>query len=381
MTRKIIFTLIMFFFLIGCTENPTVESDNHSENIPVEDSSETNNIENNQTDNMETEPLLHLEPIGESLRLLQLIDLSTDEQISCFELDLGIPAAFGDIVTINNSNYFAVEVIVESEDVEFFLDENGEIVGWSQAGMPSLYYMIFDTSLQVVYDVTFSDEGPSFNNGLSWKVIDDSFAVVFQEGNDILIYDVLTETSEMLFTALEGIFIQETGWISENKLFFIATMLGDETNQHYGVIDLETRQMDILLSSDFDTVAFDFSSPYLLLQEHGAALFTGGELQNEVIFLNVITGSYEAISLGNLESLHAVLSLDGQYIIAANDTHTFLRKYHIETHELVNEIPISPEAGYNSWAPRIIPIDFSAFRLVWTSDDTETNVSEMVFFE
>lgn len=340
------------------------------------------NVETPILDN-ENEPvsLLHLERVSEmDFQSLQLVNLSTGDVVATFDLELEVSAAVSGITTIENG-YFAVEIMEENEAVEFMRDTDGTIVGWSQMGVPSLRFLILDETLSVVDDIVFSDNGPEFSLGLAWRATADGFDVFFQEEEQFLTYNTATGKAETLFPVLEGMWIDKIAWVDENRLFFTASLLDDESNRHYGIINLVTNDMNILLANDFDAVSFDFVYPHMLLQEHGEALFRGEQLRNEVLILDVTTGMHEFVPLGNEESMHAILSLDGQYIVTTNEARTQLRKYSVADHELVLEVEISPQAGYDSWHPDIMAVGHNRYRLNWISDDTQTSISEMVHME
>ena len=357
MKRKYFSILTIGFvccMLIACTsreesEMPETDSEIAYENSEQEtvDSQELYLIWNDEIDNS-----------------VVLIDAISNERLLILTLD-----DEWEIIDIFNSNdgYFAlfVAIPISEEDVN---DEN--IFDFFSNFGDYVKYLILDEELNVIDELFITDERllsnwftiartsyTTFVDGqLMIYYVEDQlnfFALRDSDDNALRRYNLHTGTIDILFEIpYENLFIRAIRKIDNETVFFVFNQSVD-ADAKFGFLDLTTEELNTFNES-FDWAGwqdqFPFSGNHVLFNEAPDPNYlVPGQADNfvlargEVLIINVETRQRHFVGLPGLESMHATLSLDGQYIVTIDDAFTFFRKYDVITGSLIFEQEVNIE--------------------------------------
>ncbi|MCL1948902.1 MAG: hypothetical protein FWF59_04140 [Turicibacter sp.] len=377
---KEMFILLPMLFLVACQ---SISSDYSSESISNQTFPSNHEVKHEEVALSDEVGVFSLEIASlESPDTLLLINLTNQETEATYTLDLGNPAIFGNISEISGGGY-AVEIFEEGDYINFDLDSEGNIIGFSQTGIPPMRVFIFDNSLNLQKDITLETDTLIGIHPLSWQEAGNGFNVFFPSFQSFYKYSTNTSETTLLFSIEDGIFINSTHWVSDNLLFFDGHVINDEISTVFGTIDLSLNTYEILAQTDFEANQPVISTPWVLLSENPTGYFLRNEpWRSEVLLINAITGQTVYFQLNPWESARAILSLNGRYVVTVREDLGALRKYDIETGRLVSETDISLLADYGTMLNyHIIAIAENSYQLTAFTNDGESLHSTIIEME
>ena len=363
MKREIRFLLILvsvITILVACT---TLEN---QEDIPNQTAGSV------QSESTLPESFLELSMDFESFYSVTLTDLISGEELASFEVEEG--NLIHGIFHFDDS-YFALLVGYGTFTSGVFETPENEM----------LRYLIFDEGLNVIEEIFIADEylQNSFrhfrthvffenNELIVYYVVDWMQAYWSGEPQSLRRYNAHTGETKVLFEVEdENLSINQFWRVNDHIFAFTGSYLDDEINLYYGWIDLTANEM-IVFSEPFNLGKVTTAGAYVLLAEGidspNARLGIFEVTRGEVIVLNVETGDQRFIPLDGLESNLAQISFDGRHIVTFDEYNLMLKKYDINSGELVLEQAISIEGDV---LETIIPLTSNSYLIISGNRDSD----------
>ena len=328
-----------------------------------------------------------------------LLDLTTGERIAIYELNENMfehydftenvleNYYFSENIYVNfgetwilGSSYYAVEVIssglwdFEAGDFEIYpetriiiFDKNLnpiEVLAYDAEELP----LLFDSVLRFV-------DGNLFVYGLEWNGNTEVESTI-----NFLRVNVHTGEVETLFAMEDWLSFHE--FISDHHIF-ISSQTTDwnagRVNTKYGVLDLETGDIQSFEREGFARGHVEFHGSKVLIAERHVTV----EVGNEIIVFNLEDMSNKFIELEDEESMWARFSFDGNYIVTINETASVFRKYDMNG-TMIAEVDIEHPSGSDTVDImgvdfKILPITEQTYAIHMHIDSILTTESHLQF--
>ena len=192
-----------------------------------------------------------------------------------------------------------------------------------------LTLLVLDNLLNVVEEfvITETDLIIYFLNSDVLLNEDDQWVIYYGNGNRIYAYDVNAHTTSQVATMEDDFAFHQIRISDTNQLVFTGSVADDE-NKHYGWIDLETGDVELLVDTTISISELFVYESYVV--------FRNDLVNGEVIILNLQTSESRVIGLDGNESQDAKLIGGGRYIATVHTEwespfHTRFRIYDIQT--------------------------------------------------
>lgn len=253
-------------------------------------------------------------------------------------------------------------------------DTGGVTVISGDSSVETLYYWLFDQSLNLVDSYELTDE--ALVNGLWGSVFaaaPDGKALVYAEGPSLYQYTFETqELTEITPAMSETVYFEGVGYSgSGNYLAFFGSLDGQENTTAYGSIDLSNNAAAVFVADGFSGSMLSVNGEYAAVSDTILPASMGGAKQTgSVLFLDLAQQQGKVISVeSGDESGIAAVSADGQYIVtcAGGDSPSgTLRAYQVSDGTKVADETYTMDANckpYEIWV-----IGHSAYAALGTDD-------------
>ena len=299
---------------------------------------------------------------------LKLTDLSTGEVVATYAFD----AAQTPLLTDKTSQ--GAIVMLSSQAAADVQDTGGVTVISGDSSAETLYYWLFDQSLNLVDSYELTDE--TLVNGLWGSVFaaaPDGKNLVYAEGPSLYQYTFDTqELTEITPAMSETVYFEAVGYSgSGDYLAFFGSLDGQENTTAYGSIDLSSNTAAVFSAEGFSGSMLSVNGEYAAVSDTILPASMGGAKQTgSVLFLDLAQQQGKVISVeSGDESGIAAVSADGQYIVtcAGGDSPSgTLRAYQVSDGTKVADETYTMDANckpYEIWV-----IGHSAYAALGTDD-------------
>ena len=255
-----------------------------------------------------------------------LFDLLTNEKIAEFiapeeDMQFFQPRRIGE-------NYYGVFGLIG-------FDGSIHLYGDGTVNIDVIFYLL-DEQLNLIEAVEITD---------SHLIINDYRAIILYEEERLTflypfwhhIYSYCPHTNETTVIAdLQAHIPRDIQLMGEKQLAFWATIVDDEENIHYGLVDLETNEIQSFSQSNFRQSGFHVYGNYVVITENAPV----GD-QSQTIILDALTGETNLIELDGYRD--AKLVYGGHFMLTKetdwldSETHYVIRLYDVATQELMFE--------------------------------------------
>lgn len=199
-------------------------------------------------------------------------------------------------------------------------DTGGVMVISGDSSVETLYYWLFDRSLNLVGTYELTDE--ALVNGLWGSVFaaaPDGKTLVYAEGPSLYQYTFDTqELTEITPAMSETVYFEAVGYSgSGDYLAFFGSLDGQENTTAYGSIDLSSNTAAIFSAEGFSGSMLSVNGEYAAVSDTILPASMGGAKQTgSVLFLDLTQQQGKVINVeSGDESGIAAVSADGQYIV------------------------------------------------------------------
>ena len=298
---------------------------------------------------------------------LKLTDLSTSEVTATYVFD----AAQTPLLTDKTSQ--GAIVMLSSQAAADVQDTGGVTVISGDSSAETLYYWLFDQSLNLVNTYELTDE--TLVNGLWGSVFaaaPDGKNLVYAEGPSLYQYTFDTQELTEITPAMETVYFEAVGYSgSGDYLAFFGSLDGQENTTAYGSIELSSNTASVFTADGFSGSMLSVNGEYAVVSDTILPASMGGAKQTgSVLFLNLAKQQGKVISVeSGDESGIAAVSADGQYIVtcAGGDSPSgTLRAYQVSDGTKVADETYTMDANckpYEIWV-----IGHSAYAALGTDD-------------
>ena len=299
---------------------------------------------------------------------LKLTDLSTGEVVATYAFD----AAQTPLLTDKTSE--GAIVMLSSQTAADVQDTSGVTVISGDSSAETLYYWLFDQSLNLVDNYELTDE--ALVNGLWGSVFaaaPDGESLVYAEGPSLYQYTFETqELAEITPAMSETVYYEAVGYSgSGDYLAFFGSLDGQENTTAYGSIDLSNNAAAVFSAEGFSGSMLSVNGEYAAVSDTILPTSMGGAKQTgSVLFLDLSQQQGKVINVeSGDESGIAAVSADGQYIVtcAGGDSPSgTLRAYQVSDGTKVADETYTMDTNCKPY--EILVIGHSAFAALGTDD-------------
>ena len=203
-----------------------------------------------------------------------------------------------------------------------------------------LSLFILDDMLNIIEEIEITDSALIMTNHIAAVSYEqDRLLIYYPDWQCIYVYNVNEQVSTRVVSMEEDIFLNQVRVISANELAFTARGFDDDVNFYYGLINLETLEIQLFYEAHFHQHQ---------MIVYGYNLILTDDSRSEIIVLNLLTRENRIIQLDNNESQNVKLVGDGRFILTRygrwHPTHySRIRLYDIETLEILLEHEITAD--------------------------------------
>ncbi|MCL2560176.1 MAG: hypothetical protein FWE07_06775 [Turicibacter sp.] len=329
----------LLLFLVACNGSVGEGADTSHDSIETPTSANPPEVVVDLDEQAEVE-LSSLTRIGRNNRAdgVVLLDRLTDEALNEVVFSFDEDQLITEIFEFSNG-YFGALVL---SGLQVDRGEEGDIFGmsWSAGADVSASFLLLDAEFYLLQELEIT--APEVAHvWFPTAVFEDGEVLIYYQISvwgsiepGLYAYNATTNTRERVDIELDeelSFRLYTTG--TPHQFAFLATRLDDEIHTYYGVLDIETGEVQ----DERTTLPIGIliiNGNYFLLTENPVPALMGGVPDSQVIVFDMRTGASHTVQLEGYESLWAMVVAD-RYVLTTSDDDLHMRLYDIQTSELV----------------------------------------------
>ena len=189
-----------------------------------------------------------------------------------------------------------------------------------------MIFFLLDKQLNLVEEFEITDSRLIINYFRSsiWYE-DGKLSFFYSFWNNIYTYCANTHETSILIEMYEEYSPHTLELVGGYQLAFIANRIDDEISTHYGLIDLETKEVQMFFEQNFRSVGLNVYGNYIVINENIAF---SDDFRSQIIVINASTSESSLIQLEGYESQNARLVHDGHFILTRHTEWLITGSYH-----------------------------------------------------